>query len=252
MPEDRRRLFAGVIDALAADIVIPTIVCLILLSAWGGARAPGGAPAGGNEWHLAAPRAAEGSQEWMRLRNDGTSAAEVSITFHSETGASHALIVEVPAESGVSIRAADYIESPAVNADIGSERPVVVSLETYAPPGPQDPGGKALSVAREQLGKPYVFGAAGPSAFDCSGLAQYCFAAGAGVSLPRTSWSQANCGSPVAAEDLRPGDILGFRGWGHVGIYLGEGQYIHAPRSGDVVKISALSGRCDLCGAIRL
>lgn len=120
------------------------------------------------------------------------------------------------------------------------------------PPPPEPPGVKALTVARQQLGKPYGWGTTGPGSFDCSGLTEYCFANGAGVSLPRTSWQQASCGSPVAAADLRPGDIVGFRGWEHVGIYAGADQYIHAPHTGDVVKVSSVSQRGDLCGARRI
>lgn len=237
-------------------MVIPTMMCLILISAWGGAGARTamrvGRPPGRNKWHISAPGVPGGSQEWVRLRNEGSSRASASVTFHSETGASHSVEVEVPADSAVSLRASDYVERPGRDTEIEADGPLTASLDTRVPPGPPDPGGRALAVARSQLGKPYSYGAAGPSAFDCSGLAQFCFAAGAGISLPRSSYDQGHVGSPVAAADLRPGDILGFRGWGHVGIYLGQGQYIHAPHSGDVVKVSSLAERRDLCGAVRI
>ncbi|WP_286164312.1 NlpC/P60 family protein [Peptoclostridium sp. AF21-18] len=105
---------------------------------------------------------------------------------------------------------------------------------------------KVISVAKAQMGKPYRWGATGPSSFDCSGLMQYAFKNGAGVSLPRVSRDQANVGKKVSKAELQPGDLVFFAKGGrihHVGMYLGNDQYIHAPQTGDVVKISKLSSR---------
>ncbi|MBK5092182.1 MAG: C40 family peptidase [Actinobacteria bacterium] len=118
-----------------------------------------------------------------------------------------------------------------------------------APPG--SPHGGVVEVAYAQLGKPYVWGTAGPNTFDCSGLVAYCYSVGAGIEITHSSYGQASCGTPVSVSELQPGDIVGFRGWGHVGLYIGDGQYIHAPQSGDVVKISSLSSRGNFCGAVR-
>lgn len=117
------------------------------------------------------------------------------------------------------------------------------------PPGA--PHGGVVGVAYAQLGKPYVWGAAGPNAFDCSGLTQYCYRVGAGIYIPHSSYAQAYCGTPVSVSELQPGDIVGFRGWGHVGIYIGGGQYIHAPHTGAVVRIDSLAARRNFCGAVR-
>lgn len=117
------------------------------------------------------------------------------------------------------------------------------------PPGA--PHGGVVGVAYAQLGKPYVWGAAGPDAFDCSGLTMYCYWVGAGISISHSSYAQAYCGAPVGVSQLAPGDILGFRGWGHVGLYVGGGQFIQAPCTGDVVKVSSLGARGDFCGAVR-
>ena len=108
-----------------------------------------------------------------------------------------------------------------------------------------------VQVAKAQLGKPYVYGAVGPDSFDCSGLVTYCYMNGDGKCLPRTSYDQAHCGTPVDASQLQPGDILGFDGWDHVGIYEGNGIFIQAPHTGDVVKETPLASRSDLCGAVR-
>lgn len=99
--------------------------------------------------------------------------------------------------------------------------------------------------ALQHLGKPYVWGAAGPDCFDCSGLVCYVFAQ-LGCRLPRVTFSQVLTGSPVGLSELRPGDLVFFRRNHHVGIYVGGGYYIHAPRTGDVVKLSPLSGRSDV------
>lgn len=117
------------------------------------------------------------------------------------------------------------------------------------PPGTPHPG--VVDVAYAQLGKPYVWGATGPNSFDCSGLTTYCYAHGAGIEIPRSSYDQANCGASLGVSQLMPGDILGFRGWGHVGLYIGNDQFIHAPSSGDVVRIASLSARTNFCGAQR-
>jgi cell wall-associated NlpC family hydrolase len=106
-------------------------------------------------------------------------------------------------------------------------------------------------LALSHLGKPYVWGASGPYAFDCSGLVCFVYAQ-IGVGLPRVTYSQVHCGRPVHPAELSPGDLVFFRGNGHVGIYLGGGWYIHAPRTGDVVKISALSSRGDLSACRRI
>lgn len=118
-----------------------------------------------------------------------------------------------------------------------------------APPG--TPHGGVVDVAYAQLGKPYVWGAEGPNSFDCSGLTMYCYRVGAGIGISHSSYAQAYCGTPVSVSELAPGDILGFRGWGHVGLYIGGGEFIHAPQSGDVVRITSLASRSNYCGAVR-
>ncbi len=257
MPQNRSRPVTLAVRILMADVIIPTMLLVIIMSAFGsGGLPPTSASArpapGRNTWSLAGPPLAEGSRYWVKLKNPGKEDSTAQVSFRSGPGAVHSVYVEVRAQSEVSIDAAGYAEDPTVSADVRADRPIEAAIKSYAPPEPQDPGSKAASVARAQLGKPYVWGAAGPAAFDCSGLTQYCFATGAGVSLPRTSYMQANCGTAVGAADLRPGDILGFEGWGHVGIYIGQGQFVHAPHSGDVVKISSLAERNDLCGAKRI
>src|SRR3954449_1829535 len=99
----------------------------------------------------------------------------------------------------------------------------------------------AVDTALAQLGKPYVWGGAGPDSFDCSGLTQYAYAA-AGISLPHSSSMQSTIGTPVAYADLQPGDLVFFYSpVSHVGMYIGNGQMVHAGTTGDVVKVIDLA-----------
>jgi cell wall-associated NlpC family hydrolase len=111
-------------------------------------------------------------------------------------------------------------------------------------PGPEDGyAAKAelvLAFAEKQLGKPYVWGAAGPSTYDCSGLTQAAWRE-AGVDLPRVTYDQVEFGTRVSRSDMLPGDLVFFYDdVSHVGIYIGDGQMIHAPRPGDVVKVESI------------
>jgi len=96
---------------------------------------------------------------------------------------------------------------------------------------------RAVEIALAQIGDPYVWAATGPNSFDCSGLVQFAFG-GAGIALPRVSSAQAQAGVPVSRANLQPGDLVAFYSpVSHIGIYIGNGQIVHAPTSGDVVKV---------------
>jgi peptidoglycan DL-endopeptidase CwlO len=107
-------------------------------------------------------------------------------------------------------------------------------------PAPAARYGGVVGIAMQYLGVPYVWGGASPSGFDCSGFSMYVFAK-MGVSLPHHAASQYGMGTAVSRDQLQAGDLVFFNGLGHMGIYIGGGQFIHAPHSGDVVKISSLS-----------
>jgi peptidoglycan DL-endopeptidase CwlO len=98
-----------------------------------------------------------------------------------------------------------------------------------------------VGIAMRYLGTPYVWGGSSPSGFDCSGFVMFVYSQ-VGVSLPHSSYAQYGVGVPVSQSDLQPGDLVFFDGLGHVGIYIGGGQFIHSPHTGDVVKISSLTG----------
>ncbi|GIH74739.1 C40 family peptidase [Planobispora longispora] len=115
--------------------------------------------------------------------------------------------------------------------------------------GPQ----AALDYAYDQIGKEYCYGGTGPSCFDASGLTKKAWAAG-GVTLPRTIGAQYSVTRRVRYGGLRPGDLVFFSDLGHVGIYVGSGKMIHAPRTGrDIEMVSITSGyyRSEYYGAGR-
>ena len=101
--------------------------------------------------------------------------------------------------------------------------------------------GGVVGIAMRYLGVPYRWGGASPSGFDCSGFTMYVYAQ-MGVSLPHYTGSQWGMGTPVSRDQLEAGDLVFFNGLGHVGLYIGGGNFIHSPHTGDVVKISSMSG----------
>lgn len=124
-----------------------------------------------------------------------------------------------------------------------------------------------VGAAQQWLGTPYAWGGGGPSGpsrgfgrgantvgFDCSSLLQYAYAK-QGKKIPRVTYDQFKSGTVVPQAAMQPGDAVFFhpgpRGPEHVGIYVGDGKYIQAPKTGDVVKISNLSDRTDFMGARR-
>lgn len=113
-----------------------------------------------------------------------------------------------------------------------------------------DPAYLAIAAARAKIGTPYRWAGTGPNAFDCSGLTQFAYRA-AGIELPHNSRAQYSSVEHVSVDELQPGDLVfsGSGGIGHVGLYIGDGQMIHAPQSGETVKVSPL--RRNLIGAGR-
>jgi cell wall-associated NlpC family hydrolase len=127
----------------------------------------------------------------------------------------------------------------AAQAQAAEPAPASPESPTGAPPSQY---GGVVGVAMQYLGIPYRWGGSSPSTgFDCSGFVMYVFSR-VGVSLPRVVSAQYTVGVPVSRSELQPGDIVFFNSLGHNGIYIGGGQFIHSPHTGDVVKISSLSG----------
>jgi peptidoglycan DL-endopeptidase CwlO len=119
--------------------------------------------------------------------------------------------------------------------------PAPAPAPTPAPPPAPTTHAGAASIAARYLGVPYVWGGASPSGFDCSGLVMYVYAQ-LGVSLPHYTVAQWSATTPIPTSALEPGDLVFFDGLSHVGIYIGNGEFIHAPHTGTVVQIASLSG----------
>ena len=131
-------------------------------------------------------------------------------------------------------------------------RPWFRKAEASSHCGPRGSGAAqaAVNTALAQVGDPYVWGAAGPDAFDCSGLTQYAYAA-AGVALPHSSSMQSQMGTPVSRDQLQPGDLVFFYSpVSHVGMYIGNGMIVHAANPGTGVVTSPLHSM-PYVGAVR-
>jgi cell wall-associated NlpC family hydrolase len=155
-----------------------------------------------------------------------------STTMAAAPAAAPAQSVSIPSEF------LPQAPAPAV-APVVSTPVAPAALATPAAPGALTLS--AMKVALGKIGSPYRWGAAGPNAFDCSGLVKYSFAQ-MGISLPRTSRAMSRIGTPVSKANLRPGDLVFFyTPVSHVAIYIGGGKVVHASTSSSPVKISNLS-----------
>ncbi|HUZ82188.1 MAG TPA: NlpC/P60 family protein [Gaiellaceae bacterium] len=115
---------------------------------------------------------------------------------------------------------------------------IAPSADTIVAPPPTHSA--VVGIALSQLGTPYVWAGAAPGGFDCSGLVMWAYAQ-VGVSLPHSSYAMYGYGVPVSKDQLAPGDLVFFDGLGHVGLYIGGGQFVDAPHAGAVVQIASLN-----------
>lgn len=166
-----------------------------------------------------------------------TQLAEHKRTIETKLHDAQALLDRLTAAQRATVD--DASGSPdAEHADRSSERAPIAPGDIQAPSAR---AAQAVAFAYSALGLPYVWGATGPSSYDCSGLTQAAWQA-AGVSLPRTTYTQINAGRRVSESQLQPGDLVFFySGISHVGLYIGNGQMIHAPHPGAPVRIAPIN-----------
>jgi len=193
----------------------------------------------------------DAKQAQLRDEVDAIRAAKVDMakqqaTINKKTDAAEALLS--------SLQAAQREKLAAQQDSTSAGQSTTTTTTTTTGNTPQVPASGrakiAVDFALAQLGDPYVYGAAGPDAWDCSGLTMGAWGA-AGVYLPHSSSMQYSYGTPVASSDLQPGDLVFFYSpISHVAIYIGGGQVVHAPHTGDVVRIAPMS-EMPYAGAVR-
>ncbi|MCW3044481.1 MAG: hydrolase [Actinobacteria bacterium] len=158
-----------------------------------------------------------------------------------------ALVTAVPvASSAPPAPPAPPAPAPAARASV---RVVAASAPAAAPPPPLSAAARAVETALKELGRPYRYGALGPSTFDCSGLTKFAYGA-AGIVLPHSAAAQYGSGRRVNRNQLQPGDLIFWKGLGHVGMYVGAGRMVHAPQTGQLVTITSIDQGAYL-GAVR-
>jgi peptidoglycan DL-endopeptidase CwlO len=148
---------------------------------------------------------------------------------------------QLEAEARARLAAPQPLIPDLATAEPSTPAPAAPAAPVAPPPAPAAKYGGVVGIAMQYLGTPYVYGGASPSGFDCSGFIMYVFGQ-IGVSLPHNAAAQYGYGTPVDRSQLQPGDLVFFNGLGHAGIYVGGGSFIHSPHTGDVVKISSMSG----------
>ncbi len=176
---------------------------------------------------------------------------EISAIIQRREAARQAEAERLAASAGITLEEA-VAEADVDDVELGGSADLGGATAVIQAPPSSSVGGSAASIALGALGVPYRWAGSSPeTGFDCSGLIAWAYAQ-VGVSLPHNAAAIYAMGTPVPIEALEPGDIVSFRGSGHAGIYIGGGQYVHAPQTGDVVKVSSVFSRTDMDGAVRV
>ncbi|MEC3993577.1 NlpC/P60 family protein [Actinacidiphila sp. DG2A-62] len=177
----------------------------------------------------------QATQKLADLRRTGAQLAARKRDVQRALVAARALLRTLPPAQRAAYAAGDPYGDPRASRDRGAGLPDLAHLGDL--PAPSGRAALAVAAARRAIGAPYVWGATGPNAFDCSGLMQYAYRR-AGVSLPRTSQEQMNAGVRVPLSQARPGDLVIYRAdASHVAMYIGGGRVIHAPYPGARVRV---------------
>ncbi|HZO33929.1 MAG TPA: NlpC/P60 family protein [Gaiellaceae bacterium] len=195
------------------------------------------AAAKAQEEHLVSVRAAAKESIESKIGEQNRLLASIKGQIAQLQAAERARQLQAAAAARSRLLAARQSQQQDVQDTIVGVSAVAPQSETIVAPPSTHTG--VVGIAMSQLGTQYVWGGAAPGGFDCSGLVMWAYAQ-VGVSLPHSSYALYSMGVPVSRDQLEPGDLVFFDGLGHVGIYIGGGEFIHAPHTGDVVKISSL------------
>jgi peptidoglycan DL-endopeptidase CwlO len=152
---------------------------------------------------------------------------------------------QLQAQSTAPAPVATVVGAPAATSDTGA-------TATATAPPPSTLGEAAVSMALKELGTPYVWGGAAPGGFDCSGLVSWAYAQAGLSGLPHFTGALWASGTHISQSELAPGDLVFYNGLNHVGMYIGGGNFVEAPHTGDVVKISSMAARSGFVGAVRV
>ncbi|UUN28699.1 C40 family peptidase [Streptomyces sp. FIT100] len=188
----------------------------------------------------------EAGERLAELQAHQAELARHRTTVRRKLAAAEAVLAQLTADQRTAYAAQDGASGSRAARDAGRS-----GIPAAPVPAPNPRAAQAVAYAYGALGKPYVWGATGPSSYDCSGLTQAAWRS-AGVSLPRTTYTQINAGRSVPRSQLAPGDLVFFySGVSHVGLYIGAGQMIHAPRPGAPVRIAPID-QMPFAGATRV
>jgi len=152
---------------------------------------------------------------------------------------------QLQAQSTAPAPVATVVGAPAASSDTGA-------TATATAPPPSTLGEAAVSMALKELGTPYVWGGAAPGGFDCSGLVSWAYAQAGLSGLPHFTGALLASGTHISQSELAPGDLVFYNGLNHVGMYIGGGNFVEAPHTGDVVKISSMAARSGFVCAVRV
>ncbi|MFF3317135.1 NlpC/P60 family protein [Streptomyces sp. NPDC003035] len=193
----------------------------------------------------------ESTERLTQLRGHEAELRRQKTAVQGKLGEARVLLARLTAEERARYQAAVAGSGQSGTDGSGAARADRTTGVRGAVTAPNSRAAQAISFARDQIGKPYVWGATGPSAYDCSGLTQAAWRS-AGVSLPRTTYTQINAGQRVSRSELAPGDLVFFySGISHVGLYIGGGQMIHAPRPGAPIRVAPID-EMPFAGATRV
>jgi cell wall-associated NlpC family hydrolase len=197
----------------------------------------------------------EYAQEQSDKYAEAQTAAETADELEPQIADLEAQVTELDAQideaQAAYDEAAEEEAAAAAEAEAESESTSSSSSSGSTAEYSEDAATAAVEFARDQLGESYVYGAAGPDTWDCSGLVVGAYDV-SGISLTHSTYTLWDETSSIDRDDLQPGDLVFYNGLGHVAIYIGDGQVIHAPKPGDVVKISDLDMGMSIDGYRRI